>query len=112
MDILIVFRQVIAVLYETNQAIPPEVCLAINHRYDNPAQFDHGNTICPACHSKAPVYSTCEAEGQIQVRFHRCPACHGTFKSVGPVRESSRKPDAVTKQQPLPQNKDKRGKRR
>lgn len=110
MDILVVFRQVLAVLYDSNQPIPADICLAITHRYDLPATYSHGDTRCRACGGVAPVCSTVTAEGNMKIRFHRCNDCHGTFKSIE-RQEPITITEVVTKPRSPVQAKSKRGKR-
>lgn len=44
--------------------------------------FTKEKMLCPLCHSELKVYKTFDWDGETRIRYHKCPACGRSFKSI------------------------------
>jgi hypothetical protein len=93
--------------------IPIDIARMVIRLMTITAKYEHGNTHCPVCGTISPTYCTSAKLCGYQTRYHECPGCGATFKSVGESREVLGKiPDTATTEQPAPHNRGKKGRRK
>jgi tRNA(Ile2) C34 agmatinyltransferase TiaS len=91
---------------------PVDIARAIIMRLTVTARFEYGQTRCPVCGTVAQAKGTGECIAGYQTRYHECPGCGATFKSVGEKRGSGETPDNETTEQPAPHNRGRKGRRK
>jgi len=93
---------------------PVVIARAIILRLSITARYEHGNTHCPVCGTVTPVKCCGDIIANCQTRYHECPGCGATFKSVGEPRpvQPEKTSEPATPQPIIDHHKGRKGRRR